>query len=239
MKKLLIFMLVLAMASLANATVIDVIVKGVGDSGHAGTSGDRLVVGETIEIQIVLNYNQYAGYASYDGYITDAMGVDLHVSGSGTLSVPGIEIKAGRIGDDLKYHTSFGAWSQSGTNDGTVEGYTPLIVSNQIAKMSGGVLTGFIAGDENGNPPSSPTSLVWNLFITCTGESNVALDLTLQDSASRYAAYTNGAGTAPYAPGWVSLLESDLGDLTIYQVPEPATIVLLGLGGLFLSRRRR
>ena len=42
MKKVLALMLVLGMASLANVTVIDVIMVGPGSMGHAGTSSDPL-----------------------------------------------------------------------------------------------------------------------------------------------------------------------------------------------------
>ena len=40
--------------------------------------------------------------------------------------------------------------------------------------------------------------------------------------------YTSGE---PYQGGW--------GSVTIHQIPEPATIALLGIGGLFLRRRRK
>jgi len=64
MKKLLVLMLVLGMASLANATVIDVVTVGVGSLGHAGTLTDPLVESETIEIQIILNANLTRGHAT-------------------------------------------------------------------------------------------------------------------------------------------------------------------------------
>ncbi len=238
MKKVLALMLVLGMTSLASATVIDVVTVGVGDLGHAGTSTDPLYPSETIGIQIILNYNPYPSWTSYDGYIMDGMELDLHVTGPGTLEVPGLfnAKTLERYGDDLKHHADFGVWTQSGYNDGTSENYLPVIVGNSIAKMSGGVVTGYIEGDENGNPPSSPTVLVWNLLLHCEEYGPVSLDLTLGGS-TRIAPYENGAGTAPY-PAWRYAVEGDLGDLVIHQIPEPMTIALLGLGGLFLRRRR-
>jgi hypothetical protein len=239
MKKVLALMLVLGMTSLASATVIDVVTVGTGDLGHAGTSTDPLHPSETIEIAIILNYNPYpGGWTSYDGYVMDGMDLDLHVTGPGSLEVPGLyNAKFGfRYGDDLQHHVDFGVWSQSGSNDGTEEGYVPLIAGNAIASMSGGVLTGVIAGDENGNPPTSPTVLVWNLFLHCEDYGPVNLDLTLAGS-TRIADYTDATGNGPY-PDWRYAVEGELGDLVIHQIPEPMTIALLGLGGLFLRRRR-
>jgi hypothetical protein len=242
MKKILALMLILGMASLANATVIDVITVGEGSMGHAGTSNDPLYPSETIWIAIRLNHNPYPGtsYPSYDGYITDAVGLDLHATGAGMLDVPYTITKNGLRHDDLKHHSEFSVWSQSGADGYIYEGYeppyVPLIVDNSIAKMAGGVLEGVIKADEDGGGGAGV--LIWNLFIHCEGEGIVNLDLTLQDPASRYAPYSNKTGTMEYPPGnWQPITEGDLGDLVIHQIPEPMTLLLLGIGGLFLRRR--
>ena len=223
MKKLLILMLVFGLASLANATVIDVVTAGVGSMGHAGTAEDRLEESETIAIQIVLNNNPYPSWPTYDGYFTDAFGLDLHVTGGGSLSAG--FVATSKTGDvyDILHHADLDVWAQS----------DPLIVGNSIAKMAGGVLSGGIQGE---------AVLIWNMIIHCDGTGDVILDLTLQDVDSHYADFMQpGDPDGPYGgeEAWKALLESDLGNLTIYQVPEPATIALLGLGSLFLMRRRR
>jgi len=223
MKKVLALMLVLGMASVASAGVIDVVTVGVGDMGHAGTSTDPLVPSETIAIAIVLNANPYPGYPSYDGYFTDSVGLDLEVSGPATLDVV---MTTGKVpAPDLGHHSEFGVWSQS----------DPLIEGNAIAKMAGGVLTGGVSSADDGG--AGPGVLIWNLLIHCDGNGPVTVDLTLQDPASRYSPYMYANGLDPF-PEWVPLTEGDLGDLVIHQIPEPMTIALLGLGGLFLRRRR-
>ena len=229
MKKLLILMLVFGLASLANATVIDVVTDGLGDMGHAGTAEDRLEESETIAIQIVLNWNPYPGttYPSYDGYVLDTLAVDLHVSGPGTLSAVMATSKTGDYYVPLGHHVDLGTYGQS----------DPLIVGNSIALISGGSM-GYIMGDDGvGGPAVPPTALIWNLWIHCDGPGDIVVDLTVAGT-TRYWDYSNAANDGPFGTSNIAV-EADLGDLTIYQVPEPATIALLGLGSLFLMRRRR
>ena len=236
MKKLLILMLVLGLASLAGASVIDVVTVGVGSLGHAGTSNDPLVPSETIEIGIVLNHNPYPGFPAYDGYTLDGMDLDLHVSGPGTLSVPGIYAAKDpywRIDDDIKFHAGFDMTGHSGTPDdsGTpypeVE-YEPMIVGNAIEMMMAADMENIVG----------PATLVWNLFIRCDGLGEVLVDLTRHGTV-HYWNYTTPpeGGGDPYGAEQFAV-EADLGDLTIHQIPEPMTIGLLGLGGLFLRRRK-
>ena len=228
MRKLLILMLVFGIASLANAYVIEVVTVGDGSLGHAGTSTDPLELSEIIEIAIVLNNNPYTGYPLYDGYVLDTMDLDLHVTGAGSLSA-GV-IGTSKTGDILgiEHHAMFDVWSES----------DPLIVGNSIDKLLGGSF-GYI------HPGEEP--LVWNLLIHCEGEENVVIDLTLRGT-TQYWDYWDPANDQPYTgypadhdvAGWAKYAtEGDLGDLVIHQVPEPATIALLGLGSLFLMRRRR
>ena len=206
-KRLLVLMLVFGMASLANASVLDVVLDGEGSLGHAGTSSDPLWEGETIGIKIVLNYNPHPTSPTYDGYMLSTIDVDLHVSGPGSLShtnlkTNGIIRAASRI-------TQLYPW------------YNSTITATGVAHLAGSALP----------PIQGPTDIVWDFLMTCTGIGPVLVDLTR-------AGVTEYSETG-YPINWIDLGASDLGDLSIHQIPEPATIALLGLGGLFLRRRRK
>ena len=223
-------MLVFGLASLANATVVDVVAVDVGQSGgRLGTELDRLEASDTIGLQIVLNYNPYPGttYPSYDGYVLDTLAVDLHVSGPGTLSAVMATSKTGDYYVELGHHVDLTTYGQS----------DPLIVGNSIAIISGASM-GYIFGSAPGGGPAvPPTALIWNLWVHCDGEGDITVDLTMA-GGTHYWDYSNSAHTAGFGTDYFAT-EDDFGDLTIYQVPEPTTIALLGLGSLFLMRRRR
>ena len=224
MKKLLILMLVFGLASLANATVFDVVAVDIGQSGgRTGGPEDKLEDSDVIGLQIILNNNPYPDWPSYDGYVTDGFNFDLHVTGAGSLGVVMATTKTGDV-TDLKHHSGLEFWAES----------DPLIVGNAIAMLMGGTMGAVDASEDGGGGAGV---LVWDLLIHCDGSSSdVVVDLTLAGTTHIWDfKYPSGD---PYGDVY-DAVEGDLGDLTIYQVPEPATIALLGLGSLFLMRRRR
>ena len=186
MKKVLALILVLGMVSAASATVIDVVAVDIGQSGgRLGTSLDPLEESDIIGLSIVLQNNPYPGYPAFDGYGTDAVGLDLEVSGPGSLGVVQTEVMVApgqyEWVDDLQHHADFGAWGQP----------DEIVVGNAIEYLAGGVLEGLIIGQAD---------LVWNLLLHCDGGGDVLVDLTLQDPvASRYSVYANST-TTPMEP---------------------------------------
>jgi hypothetical protein len=218
LRKLVAFAILIALPFYANAEVISVITTGDGSMGHAGTSTDPLVPDETIGIAILLNFNYYPGWPDYDGYVIEGIDLELQVSGPGTLEVPMV----GKVPTPvLQHHSYFGVWSQP----------YPLIEDNAIEQMAGVVLSGVITPYDDGG--GGPGVLIWNLFIQCDGAGEAYLDLKPRGEWIIYPYNTD-----PLENGFV-VTEDDLGDLTIYQIPEPMTIALLGLGGIFLLRRKQ
>ena len=184
-------------------TVIDLVANGLGDQGHAGTVADPLVAGETVPIKLVLN----------SGFWLSSMDLTLEVSGPASLSVGGIVTKSGTVYE--------------------LEGNPNLILIPEFTV------------DENGNIPSNtidrmqatsflalqgPDDLVWNMFITCTGEGNVPIDLRISGQSD----YSEISSTGP----WSQMTESDLGDLTLHQIVPPeymlTTSVVGNIGGAII-----
>ena len=230
MKKLLVMMLVMVMASAASATVIDVVAVDIGQSGgRTGTINDPLEESDTIGLKLVLNTNPYAGWASYDGYVLSSMDLSLDVVGAGTLSCPVTTDKNGNILTyDIGEHAD---WTFLGDPTISDDGIDRLLYASTAGINAGSVEVG-------SEWVPQPQDLIWDLLLHCGGAGDVTIDLSA--AAGEYSPYTNAAGVAPYPdpPGWLDLDNTKVGDLTIYQVPEPMTMVLLGLGGLLLRRRR-
>jgi hypothetical protein len=230
MKKLVVLLMVLGMATMAQATVVSIVTAGAGSNGHAGTASDPLDIGETIPLMIQLDYNKYEGYPSYDGYFLYSMDLALSVSGNGSLGAEFIWNKAGDtiIGTSIVENSS---WSVKPS----LEDHYSRFSASGHTKLVYGALGGISGALPSGG--AANTNLVSGFWLECTGEGQVKLGLT-NNVGGEYYPYTASTNTAPF--GELShLTDGDLGSLTIYQIPEPMTIALLGLGGLGLAYRRR
>ena len=214
MKKLLALLIILSMVSIAGATVLKVVPVDVGlSNGRLGTDDpqDMLRESDTIGLKVIIENNPYpGGNTAGDGYWISMIDLDLEVTGPASLA-----IGPGDWGPILYAHANIAPFNYSD------------VVDNAIDHMAG------IAQN-----PAGPgeADLIWNLLLHCDGEGDVGINLTLH-GLTQYADYFSGPTGGVFE--WVDMTEGDLGDLTIYQVPEPMTVALLGLGGLFLLRRRK
>lgn len=225
MKKLLALVLVLGMASMASAGVVDVLGNGV--------AGDVMApVGSFVQLKIALNYNAvfpaYGAYASYDGYCLSSADFALAVSGPGTLFV-GMNTKGTLT--DLKRSASASAWGQAFEVGAAIDGPSlggkiAPVAGNSIAQLSGVWPDPGLLG---------PADIVWNFMVRVDGEGQINVNLILNGQSDYRASQLDGQANPV---GWSILNEQQLGDLAI-NVPEPMTMGLLAIGGMALLRRRR
>jgi|GEM_PF-2056883 len=217
MKKLLGLLTFFAMVNIAGAAVLKVVPVDIAQSGgRLGGPQDPLEESDTIGLAIVLENNPFylneQHYPQYDGYYLSGLDIDLDVTGPATLSV----------GEDISGNPDLGV------NAGLSFFNWTGIVGNAIGQMSGVALTPVGPGEAD---------IIWNLLLHCDGAGDpVVIDLTL-GGLSDYAEYEKTGTGGSWV--WAAFTEGDLGDLVIYQIPEPMTVALLGLGGLFLLRRRK
>jgi hypothetical protein len=163
------------------------------------------------QLAIVLNFNDGP---TFDGYGLSSIDMDLHTAGPGTVTAPGFDY--------------YGTWiTELRLNSGVTWG--PGSNWQTLGRMIG-VMSPALRG---------PLELVGGMIFHCDGFGPVTVDLT-SFGPWQYSTYLSTAGAPmPASTGWISGGEANLGDLVIWQTPEPVTMSLLALGGLALIRRRR
>ena len=232
MKKFLTLLMVLGMVTTANATIIDVVKDGTGSAGHAGTASDRLDIGETILIQLVLNDNDWVSSrygeatADYDGYVLSGFDVSMTVGSSGKV------MKKGGFGGAVSGHLNFALFGIVGFDD---------TGDNFIDNISGASsLTSPIAG------ANGPIPLVWNFKVEALSGGIINVDLGMNmgstgESLNQYGDFPPSLSPdpVPVTFEWKDMAQTDFSNLDLYVVPEPMTISLLGIGCLGMLYRRR
>jgi len=101
-------------------------------------------------------------------------------------------------------------------------------IFNQIFLHDNNLL-GFSLAAGLANGPGDGEKVAWDILVHCTGRGNVLITLALNPGLPASDSIVLPSGEVP-----------GLGNgVIIHQIPEPMTLTLLGLGGLFLARRKK
>ena len=232
MKKLLAFVLVLGLASVASAAVTGQVGFRPVFSDPTGPGTDPsqpLEESDIIYIDIMMYSNQeYLGINS-----TGSIYLDLDLVG-------GAEFVGNQ---DYTYYPDFDYRAPTGPPDFLPE-WTGWNQMNLIENPAGGLPRleiggGLPAGTIDWVITEAGAELMVfdHIGIHCLGQGDVELIVSSETVASALGLPVIASADTSY------MLDVDDGalggSLTIYQVPEPMTMTLLGLGGLALLRRRR
>ncbi|MHC4482055.1 MAG: PEP-CTERM sorting domain-containing protein [Planctomycetota bacterium] len=228
MKKLLVLLLVLGLSGVASAvpSALQLIAPA---PGAPGSSTAPLGVGQPLRVYIETDSSGLGGLA-----------VTISLTGNGQITGGTMAAEAGDFGVQV---TDWGPGPGIFTNGGWQSGlsFNAVVTAGTQVELGLGQFQStvwgpttlppevfpFMPGDLGGGGATALTPIAY-LDVECFGPGD--LTLTMVDG-SRYGTNTKmDDGT----------IVTDFGSaITIYQIPEPMTIALLGLGSLVLLRRRR
>ena len=237
-KLLLVVVLILGVASVANAEVLYLKVVDIGMSlGHTGEPGNSLYPSDIVGLEVWLS--QTGPASQYGGYWIDGLDIALTVTGPGSVDVgPGgisVNPPSGRL---------YGAYAV----DAVVENPQEIAIDGN-ASYNGWTPFEDLTGDGD-------LLLFDNLRFHREGFQAVTVALELDGPAVPGVWNYAGIGSVNYTssesnwwkyPGpsryWTSnpnvreMVPADLGSILFHQVPEPVTLAIISLGGLALWRR--
>jgi hypothetical protein len=222
MKKTLVILLVLGMASMASATVVKYDLLYTNPDGKGTSPDNPLEESDTISLDI-----HYGDASGTGALLQNTGGLLLTIEGAGTFV-------------DHTEYTYPEVFTPGYPTNGVFNvfyGFHPQDSTQPPAELDPKLLA--IEAGASIQVPSSyfipdSTIVVDHILVHCEGDGDVTVTLV---------PITWDAVIAPPNVLYDGTLGSDreaVGDtITIYQVPEPLTVALLGLGGLALVRRRR
>lgn len=211
MKKLLVVMLVLSMATIASAG-LQISVNGLIDNPDSTIT---LAPSDTVKIDIQGDGGTQAPRGMY-------LILTPYKDPLGEIYNPQLaEMAGGGL-----MGTVWAPTSEYGYQDGTylrnLNGYPAMGFNTDSALYVNGVYI-----DPQVNPNYSGT-IVDNIILHCLGVGDVTLQLV---SITQLVDEESGAWGTPEITVWDTQV--------IHQIPEPMTMALLGLGGLFIRRNRK
>jgi hypothetical protein len=196
MKKLLVVLMVLSIATIANAgLVISGAPTGVlqaNDTASLSITGDSLTTAPT-DVYLIAVGNGTVGGGAVVGTIWDLTKTEIKQSDAAMLAYLGNMNGYPEVG----FNASSAVWMNAVPLDAVVNGTYAGTIANSFT-------------------------------FTCTGNGDVAVSLVNITQA-----WNDDLG------GFDAPVFTTFDSVTIHQIPEPITMTLLGLGGLFLRRRSK
>ena len=222
MKKVLVLILVFAMASLAGATTVSIIEPASGP----GSAGTPLVAAETLRV--------YLGISAAD---LDSLAVTISATNA-TITGGILAAEAGDYGVEVQ---DWGVLVQTdgGFQAGLSADTTMVAGSAHIGLGQFGAVIYGPTADPVVLLPVAPGDLGGDVAAIVTANTPIAyIDITAAGTGDILLSIANGS-----VHGSNSLLTDlqtvpDYANGTIFAVPEPATMLILGLGALLLRRKK-
>jgi hypothetical protein len=217
MKKLLILMLVLGFTAVSFGTTVYIVAP---EEGAPGSASNPLDASEYLTVYL----------RGMDGDM-DSLVCNMTVAGNAVITDAVKKADQGggtayRYGGYELMMPGSGFWQQGWQSDLS---FNPVIAGDGKTAAIG--LSQF--GGRAWSTHANGTSPMGYFVIHCEGEGEVVL--TISEGEAGLATY-GSSQIYPNPPGGTP---SYGGSITVYQIPEPMTVMLLGLGGLFLLRRRK
>ena len=234
MKKLLVFFLVLGMASLAQAS-FELSING----APASQFTDILAPSDWIELDITKTDADLFGIGD----------LAIQVTGPAHLAYGGSDPEAPDLGPISFIGTDALADVPTAYVTGADAGGVTILETSwkwdlefDISPLSDASYLKVFGGNATNNT-FGPYTLLDNVWLHCDGDGPVTVDL-IAASSLRYMTYS--VSQTPIGYDWAVedyvetvAVGTIMDSVTIEQIPEPMTMSLLGLGGLALLRRRR